>query len=152
MWRSSVLKNILTILIHPSVDIYKFCNVALWVGISQNNGMPFTGKVLHAIHSNWPQDWGSGYVYNFSNTFLSVTSSLCRDKKNCLCLLFPPWLLHCKWWLVSNAWNNIFPADIHLLESTFIHKIYHSLLQKNFCMQWSTRYFHNRWLRTCYQY
>ena len=43
--------------------------------------MPISGKLLHVVHSNWPQDWGSGYVYNFSNTFLPVTSSLCRDKK-----------------------------------------------------------------------
>ena len=31
--------------------------------------MPFTGNLLHAVHSNLPQDWGRGYVYNFSNTF-----------------------------------------------------------------------------------
>ena len=65
---------------------------------------------------------GGVVMFTISPTLLSVTSSLCRDKKNCLCLLFPPWLLlHCKWWLVSNAWNSIFPADIHLLEVNFLY-------------------------------
>ena len=87
--------------------------------------MPFTGKLLHEVHSNWPQDRGSGYVYNYSNTFLSVTSSLCRDEKNCLCLLFPSWsLLLCKCGLVSNAWNSIFHADIHLLQINFLYTRY----------------------------
>ena len=87
--------------------------------------MPFTGKLLHTIHSNWLQNWGSGYVYNFSNTFLPVTSSLCRDKKNCLRLLFPPWLLlHCKCWLVSNAWNAYSQLIFIYCRSTFLYTRY----------------------------
>ena len=90
--------------------------------------------------SPWPIGLKTERVVMFGispTLFLSVTSSVCRDNQNCLYLHFPPWLLlHCKFWVVSNAWNSIFPADIHLPWINFlIHRIYHNLLQKNFCMR-----------------
>ena len=60
--RKKRAKKVQTILIHTRVEIYKFQNLALCVGISQINAKPISGKLSNVVQSDWPEDWASGYL------------------------------------------------------------------------------------------